>query len=280
MKSKVYDEYISNIIAGNLKSTSLLMYILGMILISIVSLIFWSLLPIKSLTDSNEVAVFIIPLLVLGVSLISVQLVNSNKINKLYCTEETAKIINRTNPILDIIPVKKETLVTSKCLEVVFIQIEIMLFAVVGLLLFNDNPYVDGVRGLVNLLTILIVATSTYSNINHFKAVRELIVTPKKEDAKDKKKNEFFSFLKIMALWMVIYSFGPITELFSKMFPNLFDGISSFITNFFLFRFAGNFYIGLALMTITAICVIYFNYFYLVKIKLKEVEKVSNWREL
>lgn len=280
MKNKIYDEYISNIISGNLKSTSLAMYCLGFILISVVSLIFWSLLPLKSLTNSNEVAVFIIPILILGILLIGSLSVNSNKINKLYCTEEVAKVISRTTPILDIIPIKKETLITSKCLEVVLFQLEIMLFSIVGLLLYNDNSAVDGVRGLVNILTISIVSTYTYSNIRHFKAVRELVVTPKKEEAKDKKKSEFFSFIRFTIIWFIIYSFGSITDILSRIFPNFFTNISNFITDFFIFRFLGNFYVGLTLMIITAICIIYFNYFYILKRKLKELNADSNWREL
>lgn len=277
MKIKTYNGYISGLITGSL-SYYPIVYIFVSFLFFLFSLGFWWFLPRFSPPITLITILFSTYFLI--VFLIGLFLEKFRKGNK-ESAEDLKKLPNNSSFLLDIFPIKNESIIITKCFELTFELMTLLMFSFVGLVFFKNDTNIVAIRGLVIILTVLSSTFITYINVDNFKIFNNYSTktTTKTETNKGKESKSLITAHSLLLMLVMFMFINSIKFIYGK-FENILDKFLDLILSSSILSFFGDFYVGLILLSLTSIVIIYFNYFYLVKKKLKELTTVSNWREL
>ncbi|MGL5152974.1 MAG: hypothetical protein ACRC7N_20645 [Clostridium sp.] len=273
MNNKLYSGYISRLPIGSLSRFSLGAYVFYYFLLFLVSLVFWTQSNYE--LDYMDFGMFCSIFYALSILLILliIAICKLKRKSPIVTTSEFIESRNKTFNLLDIIPLNKKLFITTHCIDNIIFLFLILFFSIMGILAMPSGSHLIGFRGLTVLLSIAIVSVYTYDNIKNFKVVTELVSYEKKE-------NKVLSFIISLLPMTIILFTDDLLDIASVYFYDFFKSIDSFVENFIVFRFVGNFYVSFTLIALTITLVIYFNYHYIVKIKCKDLDKITNWREL
>lgn len=285
MRIKSYNGYISSLLVGKI-SYYPLYYIFSLFIISSFAVGFWGFLPSFSPKAAIITLLFIVFFLItIGIGLISeiISLLSPKykDSRKKKTNESLEKLYNNPSFLIDIFPVKKEDIIITACLEKAFEVSMILLFGIIGLLVLNNESKFISIRGLINILSISLSIFFTFVNISNFKLfIKSNVKSSTKNEIKSTKDSKILIIVRSMILLLIGFTFTSSTNFIYAKFENILSRFLDSILSSSILSFLGNFYVGLALLSITTLIVIYFNYFCLTKKKLKELDTVSNWREI
>lgn len=270
MKTKIHNGYISKLLNGEIKYNPF-SYIATTFFVLIYAIIFWSSLPGSS--SSNALYV-LSPVTFIGIIILVIMIVSSGTgEGKTPVNIDHNDVLKKTDTLLDILPVKKESIITTHYFKDTFVILEILSFSIVGLIILDNDSSVLAIRGLILLATMLLCSIMTYKNIKLSKIVRKRYSTEKRE-------NKVISFVIIVG-YVAFFSLAEkIFDFIVSKNEALIASIYNSIIDSSILNFVGSFYVSFILIAISVTLAIYFNYYYRVGKKVDELATISNWREL
>lgn len=272
MTNKNYNGNITNILVGSLKSSSPIKYMFIYPIVFVISFMYCSMASFVDINGNNSTVAFALITSILYLFILVALLIDTNRIKRFECTTEVYDSIKATNPILEFVPIRKDTLIKTSCLDATMLYILFFIPVTSIYLTIVDSTFVTSFKAVILIFTIIIVSLLTYNRIKNFKAVPSYSI-----DESKKQKSGFLSFMKSWLIYFAIYMGIQYLLEFSN---NLLVPVKTFFEKLTFLNIFGRPTIGLTLILISVVLTIYFNYFYLVKTKLAEIDTFSSWREL
>lgn len=277
MKNQIYYDYISSLLQGKLTRNTISLNLYNCFDVLFTSIIYSELVgSINMFDDINFLIVTLLPL-ILGL-IFFILLYKTTSSNTITCNQEDFSNIDMTSDILEIIPVNKKSIISSRCIDIMFSNLYFISFAVFSFLFFPNTEKMEIIRGIIVIFTAVVSLILTYKNIKTFKVVPKVIIKPTKFGTKGE--NFLTRIMDFAFILTIIFPGSDFLEKLANQFPEASAILANFILNFSLFNTLGSLKIGLLVTFITLILTIYFNYFYILKKKLSQLDTVSNWREL
>lgn len=269
MKKKIHNGYITKLLDGEIKYNPI-GYIATTFLIFIWAISFWYELP----GSLDNAIYFLSPIGFIGILILVILILsNGSGDGKTPVTIDRNDLLNKTDTLLDILPIKKESIITTHYFIDTLVILEILSFNILGLLILGKDSSALAIRGLLLLSTMLLCSIMTYKNIKKSKIIRERYSTKKDE-------NNVLSLFIAVAYFSFFVLGEKLFEFIASKNEALIESIYNFIINASPLNFIGSFYVSLILIVISITLAIYFNYYYRIKKKLTELKTISNWREL